>query len=141
SASSGTVGARPSSLLMVSRVLRMTMPELAEAVGAEVDEVLAAMEASQAYRAESIDAPVPGGEEASTPAANLGHEDTGPSLVDDRQLVAHLLDRLPDRERRIVELRFFGERSQSDIAAEMGISQMHVSRLLRKALATLRPLA
>jgi len=115
-----------------------TIPELAEAVGAEVDEVLAAMEAAQAFRADSIDAPLGGGEVGATVADGLGHDDMGPTMVDDRALVADLLGRLPDRERRIVELRFFAERSQREIADEVGMSQMHVSRILRKALTTLR---
>jgi RNA polymerase sigma-B factor len=117
-----------------------TIPELARAVGADVDEVLAAMEASQAFQADSIDAPVGGdGEEMGTTLAEaLGDHDAGPSRVDDRALVVDLLSRLPERERRIVELRFFGERSQRDIAEEVGVSQMHVSRLLRKAISSLR---
>lgn len=115
-----------------------TIPELAEAVGAEMDEVLAAMEAGQAFRADSIDAPMSGEEVGSTVAESLGSEDIGPKLFEDSDLVASLLDRLPDRERRIVELRFFADRSQRDIADEVGMSQMHVSRLLRKALSTLR---
>ena len=111
--------------------------ELAEAVGAEQDEVIAAMEAAQAFRADSIDVPV-SDDEGTTVATQLGSSDIGPSLFDDRELVADLLGRLPDRERRIVELRFFAERSQREIAEEVGMSQMHVSRLLRKALAELR---
>ncbi len=117
-----------------------SISELAEAVGADVDEVLAAMEASYAFRADSIDA-VAGGDDGATLADTLGDTDAGPSLVDDRALVADLLGRLPDRERRIVELRFFADKSQRDIADELGMSQMHVSRLLRRALETLRPLA
>ncbi len=115
-----------------------TIPELAEAVGAEIDEVVASMEASQAFRADSIDAPSGADGDAPTIADELGASDIGPSAFENRELVGDLLRRLPERERRIVELRFFGERSQRDIAKEVGISQMHVSRLLRKALATLR---
>jgi RNA polymerase sigma-B factor len=117
-----------------------TIPELAEAVGADTDEVLAAMEAAQAFRADSLDAPVAGDGETdgSTMAESLGTTDAGPSMIENRDMVADLLATLPERERRIVELRFFAERSQRDIAEEVGISQMHVSRLLRKALSTLR---
>ncbi len=118
-----------------------TIPELAEAVGAEVDEVLAAMEAAQAFRADSIDVTLSGEDEGVTVADSLAVSDAGPVLFENRELVGDLLASLPDRERRIVELRFFGERSQRDIAEEVGISQMHVSRLLRKALATLREAA
>lgn len=119
-----------------------TIPELAEAVGADTDEVLATMEAAQAFRADSIDVPAAGdsdgGTGGATMADSLGTTDAGPSLIENRDMVAGFLATLPARERRIVELRFFGERSQRDIAEEVGISQMHVSRLLRKALSTLR---
>lgn len=117
-----------------------TIPELAEAVGAEVDEVLAAMEAAQAFRADSIDVAA-SGDDGATVADSLGTTDAGPALFENRELVGELLATLPERERRIVELRFFADRSQRDIADEMGISQMHVSRLLRKALAELRAAA
>jgi RNA polymerase sigma-B factor len=115
-----------------------SIPELAESVGAEVDEVLAAMEASQAFSADSIDRPAAGEDGATTVAETLAGTDTGPSRIDDRELVAELLNLLSPRDRRVVELRFFAERSQRQIAEELGMSQMHVSRLLRKALTTLR---
>lgn len=115
-----------------------SIPELADALGAEVDEVLAAMEAAQAFKADSIDMPLGSDETGTTVAESLGSTDIGPAALDNRDLVAGLLDRLQDRERQIVELRFFADRSQRDIADEIGVSQMHVSRLLRKALVTLR---
>jgi RNA polymerase sigma-B factor len=115
-----------------------TIPELAEAVGAEVDEVLATMEAAQAFRSDSIDAPSGDDDSSPTIADRLGTVDAGPGALENRAVVGDLLARLPDRERRIVELRFFGEMSQREIADEIGVSQMHVSRLLRQALATLR---
>lgn len=115
-----------------------SIPELAEAVGAEVDEVLAAMEAAQAFRADSIDVPPTGDGSGSTVGDRLGGIDPGPTLFDNRELVADLLEGLPERERKVIELRFFGEQSQREIAEAIGVSQMHVSRLLRKALAALR---
>lgn len=115
-----------------------TVQELAVALGAEVDEVLMAMEASQAFAVDSIDAPIRGEEGASTIADSIGALDAGSVMVDDRDLVASLLQRLPARERRILELRFFAERSQREIAEEIGTSQMHVSRLMRRALTNLR---
>ena len=123
-----------------------TIPELADAVGAATDEVLAAMEAAQAFRAASIDGPGgPGGDGGDDPGPSLADDlattDPEPAHIDDRDEIAGLLATLPERERQIVELRFFGERSQRAIAQEVGISQMHVSRLLRKALATLREAA
>ena len=68
----------------------------------------------------------------------LGTDEPGYANVDDGTLVAEGLDALDERERQIVELRFFHEMTQSQIASEIGISQMHVSRLLRRALATMR---
>jgi RNA polymerase sigma-B factor len=115
-----------------------TIPELAEAVGAETDEVLATMEAAQAFRADSIDVPLAGEDSGSSVADTLRTSDAGPAMIEDREMIGGLLATLPERERQIVELRFFAERSQRDIATEIGISQMHVSRLLRKALDTLR---
>lgn len=115
-----------------------TIPELADALGVEIDEVLAAMEAAQAFRADSIDVPIGEDDTGTTVADGLGADDLGPGLFDDRALLMDLLNRLPSRERRIVELRFFHEKSQREIAEEIGVSQMHISRLLRKALATLR---
>lgn len=112
--------------------------ELATDIGAETDEVRAALEASHAFRAESIDSPLSSTGNERQLVAQLRALDDGEQRVDERDLVAGLLDRLPDRERAIVERRYFGEQSQRAIAAEVGMSQMHVSRLLRKALVTLR---
>ena len=67
--------------------------------------------------------------------------DAGFGAVDDRDAVAGLLEQLPARERTIVELRFYGGLSQSQIAERLGISQMHVSRLLRATFERLRELA
>lgn len=115
-----------------------SIPELAKAVGVEVDEVLAAMEAAQAFSADSIDRPAAGEDGGMTVAETLAGTDVGPTRIDDRDLVAGLMHRLDQRDRKILELRFFAERSQRQIAEELGMSQMHVSRLLRKALVTLR---
>ena len=71
-------------------------------------------------------------------AEKLGVDDAGYDEVEDGSLVAAGLDALDERERQIVELRFFEEMTQSQIASEIGISQMHVSRLLRRSLATMR---
>ena len=71
-------------------------------------------------------------------AEHLAGNDPGYEGVDDRWLLAAGLDALDGRQRRIVELRFFEEMTQSQIAAELGISQMHVSRLLRSALELMR---
>jgi RNA polymerase sigma-B factor len=71
-------------------------------------------------------------------ADSLGADDEALSALEDRETLRPLLAALPERERRIVMLRFFHNRTQSQIAEEMGISQMHVSRLLARTLASLR---
>ena len=114
-----------------------TIAELAEAVGADEEEVIDALDSAHAYATRSLHAPFDDGGDDSL-AEKLGTDDSGYQEVEESALVAAGLDALDERERRIVELRFFREMTQSQIAAEIGISQMHVSRLLRKALATMR---
>jgi RNA polymerase sigma-B factor len=112
-----------------------TVPEMARATGVSEDAVLEAMEAGQSYRTTSIDAP---DRQDSTVGARLGEVDPGFSGTDDRLLLAVSLAKLPDRERTILRLRFAEGLTQSQIAAQIGISQMHVSRLLAASLAKLR---
>lgn len=113
-----------------------TTAELAERVGADPDEVLEAIDAGAAFRVGSIDAPDP--ESGGSAADSLGEADGGYGSFEDADLVRRLLDKLSDRERRIVELRFFEELSQREIAERVGVSQMHVSRLLSRALELMR---
>lgn len=116
-----------------------TVPELVAASGHSEEEVLEALDAQTAYRATSIDQPVRRDEEGGgTLAASIGSEEPGYDQTDVAIAVRTLLDTLPERERRIIELRFFADRTQQQIADEMGISQMHVSRLLRRSLTQLR---
>jgi RNA polymerase sigma-B factor len=114
-----------------------SIAELAHAVGADEEEVLEALEAT---RAQTLRPLVTGSEEEGElgEVAVLGVEETGFAEVDDRSLLADGLRALDPRERRIVGLRFAGHLSQSQIAREVGISQMHVSRLLRTALEKMR---
>ena len=114
-----------------------TVSELAEHIGVDIDEVLSALDAGNAYRADSLDRPAPGEEDRRSDLAALDG-DAGFVAIEQRSLVQDLLASLPERERRILELRFFQEMSQTEIAAEMGISQMHVSRLLRRTVEQLR---
>src|SRR3954466_10389056 len=111
-----------------------TISELAERLDLTIDEVIEALEARAAYRPApfATDFDPDGGEPAA--AAPPGTLDAGLSAVEDRMTVERLLATLPERERRIVELRFYGGKTQTEIAEEGGVSQMHVSRLLRKAL-------
>lgn len=114
-----------------------TIAELADATASDEEDVIDALDSAHAYSTYSLSTPFePGGDD--TLADRLGTDESGYEEVDDDSLVAYGLDALDERERRIVELRFFGEMTQSQIAAEIGISQMHVSRLLRRALATMR---
>jgi RNA polymerase sigma-B factor len=114
-----------------------TIAELAAATQVEEEDVIDALDSANAYSTRSLHAPFDDGDDTSL-ADKLGADDTGYAEVEDGSLVAAGLDALDERERRIVELRFFEEKTQSQIAAEVGISQMHVSRLLRSALATMR---
>jgi RNA polymerase sigma-B factor len=110
--------------------------EIAERAGAWEEDVLEAMEANSLYRLPSIDAARTDGETRASDERS-GVEDEEFDAVEDRVAVRELLSVLPARERRIVWLRFFEGRTQSEIATDVGISQMHVSRLLSKSLETL----
>jgi RNA polymerase sigma-B factor len=114
-----------------------TVPELAEAAGVEEEDVIDALDSAQAYSTRSLHAPYDD-ESDDTLADRLGVEERGYEEIEDGSLVSAGLGTLDARERRIVELRFFEEMTQSQIAAELGISQMHVSRLLRRALGVMR---
>jgi RNA polymerase sigma-B factor len=105
--------------------------ELAEEIGVSEESVIEALDARAAYRPISLAAPT-GQEEGRTLEDSLGVDDRGFAQADARLTVASLLAELPDRERRILELRYFDELSQDEIASRIGISQMHVSRLLRR---------
>jgi RNA polymerase sigma-B factor len=117
-----------------------TIPEIAQRAEVSVDEVLEAMEAGRAYRFSSIDAPAGDDDDrAQSPAAaQLGEDDNGLEEVEQRILLSPLIASLPKREQMIIHLRFFRGMTQSEIAARLGISQMHVSRLLARSLAQLR---
>ena len=115
--------------------------ELAEALGVEEELVVEALVVRRVYVAESLFGRGEDGEwgvEFGPAGRVLSEVDAGFVGVEDRDVVERGLARLPARERRLLELRFRGELTQSEIAGELGISQMHVSRLLRGALARLR---
>jgi RNA polymerase sigma-B factor len=117
-----------------------TVREIAEYIERDHEEVLDALQVTRARGAVSLDAPRPGnGEEELEPRAeSLGSEDDGYALVEDGAAVAHALASLAPRERRIVRLRFQCEMTQSQIAAEVGLSQMQISRVLRHSLERMR---
>ena len=115
-----------------------TVAELAEATGADEEEVIDALDSVNAYSTRSLHTPFDEDGAGDTLADRLGADDSGFEEIEDSSLISEGLEALDERERRIVELRFFEEMTQSQIAAEVGISQMHVSRLLRQALAVMR---
>jgi RNA polymerase sigma-B factor len=115
-----------------------TVPELARELAISSDEVLDAVEAGAAYRATSLDARRPGDEDNGSLADRLPGGEAPSRPVELRVLVDQLLDTLPEREAEILRLRFYDELTQSEIAERLGISQMHVSRLIRRCLVDLR---
>jgi RNA polymerase sigma-B factor len=115
-----------------------TVGELAAELDIADDDVLDAMEAGAAYRATSLDARRPGDEDGASLGERLPGDEPPSRPVELRVLVAQLLGTLPDREAEIVRLRFYDELTQSEIAERLGISQMHVSRLIRRCLLDLR---
>lgn len=117
-----------------------TIGELAAEIGASEEEVLEALEAGQAYRFASLDAPRSEGE-GDTVGEAMGGEDEELVRAEQRALLAPMLAHLPMRQRQIVHLRFFEGLTQSEIARRLGISQMQVSRLLSRSVAQMRSLA
>jgi len=115
-----------------------TIEELARASSTSEEEVLEAMEAAQAYRSASIDAPTGGDDSSLGLAGQLGDEDINLFAAENRMLVTSLVDTLPKREQLIMRLRFYEGMTQSQIADRLDISQMHVSRLLARSLGQLR---
>jgi RNA polymerase sigma-B factor len=113
-----------------------TVAELARHLKLGEEEVLEGLESANAYTAISLEAG--DGEGGLSVAETLGEDDDALEGVEYRESIKPLVDALPARERRILLLRFFGNLTQSQIAADLGISQMHVSRLLARTLAQLR---
>ena len=115
-----------------------TVAELAKHLGLTDEEILEGLESANAYSAVSLDAPDGGDDDSPAVADSLGVMDDALEGVEYRESLKPLLDKLAPREKRILLLRFFGGMTQSQIAGELGISQMHVSRLLARTLAQLR---
>jgi RNA polymerase sigma-B factor len=114
-----------------------TVAELAARAGMSEEEILEGLESANAYSPLSLDAPDPSGEVGAV-IEQLGDYDDALDAVVDRETVKPLLDQLDARSKRILLLRFFRNMTQSQIAEELGISQMHVSRLLSRTLSDLR---
>jgi RNA polymerase sigma-B factor len=113
-----------------------TVAEIAARTGLSEDEVLEAMETAHAYTTASLDAPTD--EEGTTSLDRLGEEEEAFELLEGWTMVAPAIRQLPARERNILYLRFFRGLTQTQIADQLGISQMHVSRLLSRTLRDLR---
>ena len=116
-----------------------TVAEIAKAAGTSEENVLEGLEIAQAYNFTSLDAPIDSDDAGSTSFADqLGSEDDQLLNLEYRAALAPEMAKLPERERRILYLRFFKGMTQSEIADKLGISQMHVSRLLNRTLMSLR---
>ncbi|MDQ1512636.1 MAG: polymerase sigma-B factor [Microbacteriaceae bacterium] len=112
--------------------------EIAEHLGVPISDVLEGLEASEAYRSSSLDEMLSSEQGSATVGELVGAADAELDRVDSRQALRPILAELDERERTIVLLRFFGNMTQTQIAEEVGISQMHVSRLLAQTLDRLR---
>ncbi|WP_228978276.1 RNA polymerase sigma factor SigF [Streptomyces sp. DH12] len=114
-----------------------TTAEIAERLKISEDEVLSCIEAGRSYHATSLEA-AQEGDGLPGLLDRLGYEDPALAGVEHRDLVRHLLVQLPEREQRILMLRYYRNLTQSQISQELGVSQMHVSRLLARSFARLR---
>jgi RNA polymerase sigma-B factor len=109
--------------------------EVAQGLGCTVEDVLEAQEAAASYEAASLDAPTARDDEDAAPLVDMmGGEDAAYELVESRDAIGNTWQALPEVERRVLELRFMEDLTQREIGERIGYSQMHVSRLLRRAL-------
>ena len=117
-----------------------TIPELAKAAGVEEELVLEALESGRAYTSLSLSVGGGGGgdDDDLDPLESLGTEEHQYEVSEDRAVLAPGFKALDERERKILQLRFFDGLTQSQIAQQVGISQMHVSRLIRRSLEKIR---
>ena len=116
-----------------------TPAEIGVRVGATVEQVLEAREASAAYRAVSLDRPRTDDEEDGDSYADaFGEDDPGYVLAEASATMERLMRVLSEREREVLRLRFAEDLTQSEIGARVGVSQMHVSRLIRQSISRLR---
>jgi RNA polymerase sigma-B factor len=112
--------------------------EIADRLGLDVSEVIEGLQAGESYRSSSLDEMLSSAPAAASLSEVIGRLDAGLALIDDREALRPLLAELAPRERTILMLRFFRQLTQTQIAEQVGISQMHVSRLLRETLAFLQ---
>jgi RNA polymerase sigma-B factor len=127
--------------LLADRGRAPTVAEVASAVGVGEEQVLDALQAAGAYRAGSLDAPRAGaGAEAQseTLGETIGAEEAGFARAEERATLQSMFERITERERLVLTLRFVEDLTQAEIGERIGVSQMHVSRLIRQALNRLR---
>lgn len=117
---------------------RPTVAEIAEHARMSEEDVRTGLEALESFTALSLDAELPGSEDGYSLSDALGSPDPALDIVIDREAVKPRLQALPERERAILYMRFFSDMTQSRIADELGISQMHVSRLITRCCTRLR---
>jgi RNA polymerase sigma-B factor len=115
-----------------------TVGEISEILDISEEETIEALGATDAYHPVSLDVPVADEGEGDTLGDLIGDEDPDFEIVVDRNAVWPLLEKLPERERTILLYRFFGNKTQTEIAEIMHISQMHISRLISRTLAQLK---
>ncbi len=115
-----------------------TVTEIARMLELSEEDTIEALAAAEAYRPMSLDVPVTDEEGSETLAEQIGDDDPEIETAVDRTAVRVLLDQLPSRERMILLYRFFGNKTQTEIAKHVGISQIQVSRLITRSLAHLR---
>ena len=116
--------------------------QLADELNLPVEEVLEAIEANTAYETSSLETPLRAGDEQShTVAETIGETDERFQLIEDCASIGPALKALPERDRLILHLRFVEDLTQTEIAQRIGVSQMHVSRLIRRALEQVRSVA
>jgi RNA polymerase sigma-B factor len=115
-----------------------TVAEIAEHANMSQEDVLVGLEALESFTALSLDAELPGSEDGYALRDALGAPDPALDVVIDREAVKPRLQQLPERERTILYMRFFGDMTQSRIAEQLGISQMHVSRLISRCCEKMR---
>jgi RNA polymerase sigma-B factor len=115
-----------------------TNTELTERLGVSMEDLLEAQQADMVFSAYSLDAPLSDHEDPGQLSDMLGDEDADLERSIDMEAVATHWDELPEREQKILTMRFYGNLTQAEIGASLGISQMHVSRLLSRALTHLR---
>jgi len=115
-----------------------TVAELASHLKLTEDEVTEGLDACAAYSTSSLDAPALAGDDAVTLADQLGEEDEELDLVEQREGIEPALEELPARQREILLMRYYGNMTQAQIGEQVGLSQMHVSRLLSRSIDQLR---